>query len=48
MNERIDNWASELLEALSQIVPDVKDDGILGRLILEKALETYNFVIDIN
>lgn len=45
IEERIDDMAGEVLETLSVVLPEVNDDGLLGRLVLEKALKTYNLVL---
>lgn len=44
IDETVDRLASDLLEYLSEIVPET--DPLLGEMILEKALETYRLVED--
>lgn len=48
IDELVDECASELLDALSRIVPDIQDDGAIGELILRRALETYTLVAEVN
>ena len=45
MEDKIAEYAGEVLDHLSQMMPDVEDDGALGELVLMKALEAYQFVI---
>lgn len=46
IEERIEMYAADVLAYLADLLPDVKDDGILGSMVLEKALETYKIVLD--
>lgn len=43
IEERIDNWASDVLELLGDLIPEVNDDALLGELVLKRALETYQW-----
>lgn len=45
MSDLIDDCASEVLDHLSQILPDVDDNGELAEAVLERALETYREVL---
>lgn len=42
----IDENAADILEYLSEILPDIRDDGALGELVLQRALETYQLVVN--
>lgn len=44
IEERIDNWASDILDTLAEILPPIEDDGILGEQVLERALEMYQLM----
>jgi hypothetical protein len=46
MEDKIANYAGDILDHLSEILPDVEDEGALGELVLMKALETYRFVVE--
>lgn len=44
IDELVEECAAEILDCLSRVVPEIEDDGALGELILQKALDTYKLV----